>query len=186
MNEPDDDDRDDVKVGYRRPPKGTRFQKGRSGNPRGRPKGSGVRSAIEKVLGRTIVITVDGIRQRVPVTEALVTQLAQRALSGDATASRDFLKIANQAAAARAEDEAKPGGTNVVIKRFGDPTGCNGALEVLSIVVEVDDQLKVQPWVVEAALARGLKLSETDKALVEKFTVKAGDEIRQRMRKEGG
>lgn len=30
----------DDPVGYRRPPKGSRFQRGKSGNPRGRPKGT--------------------------------------------------------------------------------------------------------------------------------------------------
>ncbi len=114
----------------------------------------------------------------------MVTQLAQRALAGDAAASRDSLKIAGQAAAARAEDDGKPGGMTVIIKRYGDPTGCSGAPEVLGVVVEVDDELKVQPWVVEAARARGLKLSEADKSLVEEFTVQAGDEIRERMRRE--
>lgn len=178
MREPDDYDRHDAKVGYGKPPKRTQFQKGRSGNPRGRPKGAGVRSAVEKVLGRTIAITVDGVRQQVPVTEALVTQLAQRALSGDAAASRDFLKIANEAALARAERETKEGGVTVIIRRFGEPTGCNGALEVLGVTTEVgggSGALKVQPWVIEAALARGLRLSEADQALVGEFTVKADD-----------
>ena len=173
-------------IGYGKPPTRSRFQKGSSGNPNGRPKGSGIHSSVEKVLSRTISITVDGVRKRVPITEAMVTQLAQRALAGDAAASRDFLKIAGQAAAARAEDDAKPGGMTVIIKRFGPPTGCNGALELLGVVAEVGDELRVQPWVVEAARARGLKLSETDEALVEGFTVKAGDEIRERMRGDGG
>ena len=35
-----DDDQPDYKVGYKKPPLHTRFQKGQSGNPRGRPKGS--------------------------------------------------------------------------------------------------------------------------------------------------
>ena len=173
-------------VGYGKPPRRNQFQKGKSGNPKGRPKGSGVRTSVEKVLARTIPITVDGVRRRVPITEAMVTQLAQRALAGDPAASRDFLKIASQTATARAEDDAKGENWTVIVKRYGNPAGCNGALEVLGVVVEVDDVLKVQPWVVEAALARGLKLSEIDEALVEEFTVQAGDEIRERMRGDGG
>ena len=31
---------DDYAVGYKKPPLHTRFKKGQSGNPRGRPKGS--------------------------------------------------------------------------------------------------------------------------------------------------
>ncbi|MES2896053.1 MAG: DUF5681 domain-containing protein [Pseudomonadota bacterium] len=51
---------DDREIGYKRPPRHSRFQKGRSGNPRGRPRGSGVRSAAEKVLDRLVTATVDG------------------------------------------------------------------------------------------------------------------------------
>jgi hypothetical protein len=177
---------EDDGVGYRKPPRRSQFQKGKSGNPNGRPKGSGVRTAMEKVAARTIPMTVEGKRSKVPATEALLMQMLQRALEGDATARRDFLKIADQVSKARAEDDAKGENWTVIVKRYGNPAGCNGALEVVGVVVEVDDQLKVQPWVVEAARARGLKLSEIDEALVEEFTVQAGDEIRERMRGDGG
>lgn len=33
------DNDDDYEVGYKRPPKNSRFKKGQSGNPKGRPKG---------------------------------------------------------------------------------------------------------------------------------------------------
>jgi hypothetical protein len=33
------DDTEDIAVGYRKPPRVTRFTKGRSGNPAGRPRG---------------------------------------------------------------------------------------------------------------------------------------------------
>ena len=36
---PSDQKRDD-EVGYRKPPRRTRFRKGQSGNPRGRPSGA--------------------------------------------------------------------------------------------------------------------------------------------------
>lgn len=96
MSEANDYDPGEDHVGYGKPPKRSQFQKGSSGNPRGRPKGSGVRSAVEKVLERTVTVTVDGQRRKVPITEALVLQLAQRGLAGDATASRDFLKVADR------------------------------------------------------------------------------------------
>lgn len=168
-------------VGYGNPPKAQRFQKGQSGNPKGRPKGSGIRSALDKVLERKVPITIDGKRRKVPVTEAIVTQLVHKALGGDAAARRDFLKIADQAAQARAAEaatEKKSGGLTVLLTRFGDPEGCTGALELLGATVEVGDgsgQLKIQPWVVEAAAARGLKLTAEEEELVKSFTVTPED-----------
>ena len=35
-----DNDNHDEDVGYQRPPKASQFKKGRSGNPRGRPRGA--------------------------------------------------------------------------------------------------------------------------------------------------
>jgi hypothetical protein len=161
-------------VGYGRPPKARRFVKGRSGNPRGRPKGSGLRSSAEKVLDRKVTVTEDGVQRTATIIEALLLQMSQRALAGDAVARRELLKIAGQVAQAAADADTKGGGTTVVIKRFGQPKGCTGALEVLGVIIEVGDgsgALKVQPWVLEAALARGARLSDADRDLVEQFTV---------------
>jgi hypothetical protein len=183
----DDDDQagggaqDRDQVGYAKPPRAKQFKKGQSGNPKGRPKGSGIRDAVDKVLQRTVLITVDGKQRRVPVTEAMMMQLTQRGLSGDPTASRDFMKIADQSAQAHVAKEAKDKenrGFNVQIVRFGPPDDCNGALELLDVIVEVGDgsgQLRVQPWVVEAAQARGLNLSQADQDHVEAFTVTPED-----------
>jgi hypothetical protein len=95
-----EDERDEGNIGYRRPPRHSRFRKGQSGNPSGRRKGSGIRSALEKVLDRKVTATVDGERRKVPLTEALVLQLAQKALAGDVRSIREVLKIADQVAAA--------------------------------------------------------------------------------------
>src|SRR4051812_4337181 len=56
----DDDDRP-YDVGYGRPPKATRFRKGQSGNPRGRPKGAqGLRSLLEAALAQQITVSEGG------------------------------------------------------------------------------------------------------------------------------
>ena len=184
MSSSDDYVQDDDAVGYGKPPKGARFQKGRSGNPKGRPKGSGMRSAVERVLARTVVVTVDGRRQKVPITEALVMQLGQRALAQDAGASRDFLKIANSVAQARAaEEETRPQEFKVILKQFGEPTGCNGALEVLGVLSIVKGHYKVHAWVVEAARARGVKLDQAGEDLVDEHLVQSGDEFTLRLGK---
>jgi hypothetical protein len=70
-------------VGYGKPPKHTRYQAGRSGNPRGRPKGSaGFEILLAKHLGKTVNVTVDGQSRRTPVREAVVLSLIKSLLNG--------------------------------------------------------------------------------------------------------
>jgi len=37
-------------VGYKRPPKATRFKPGQSGNPKGRPKGTSIKDRVRQIL----------------------------------------------------------------------------------------------------------------------------------------
>ena len=94
------DDDDDGKVGYGRPPKASRFQRGRSGNPKGRVGGS--RNLAETILGavmETATITENGKRKKVTKFEAALKQIANRAASGDLKASVLRLSITPQAEA---------------------------------------------------------------------------------------
>jgi hypothetical protein len=172
-----DDEAHRESVGYRRPPRHSRFRKGQSGNPSGRRKGSGIRSALEKVLDRKVTVTVDGERLKVPLTEALVLQLVQKAAAGDARSIREVLKIADQMAAA---SPVKPEGKRLVIeRRIIDPKDCNPALDLLGIVVPVDGRYRVAPWAVEAAMARKPRLSEADRVLISNSTLKPGEKRRE-------
>ena len=78
-------------VGYRRPPAHTRFRPGRSGNPRGRPRGSkNMKTVLQAELDRRITITENGKPKKVSVIEALVKKLVAHAL-GDSDRAREKL-----------------------------------------------------------------------------------------------
>ncbi|MBG0797425.1 hypothetical protein IYX23_07030 [Methylocystis sp. L43] len=71
-------------VGYGRPPQHTRFQPGRSGNPKGRPKGSKNFSTVfDEELAQPVTLTENGQRKRMPKGRALAKQLINKALNSD-------------------------------------------------------------------------------------------------------
>src|SRR3569832_1965710 len=81
----------DYDVGFKRPPVHTRFQKGRSGNPKGRPRGQ--RNAflgVADVLTREVPLRDKGRERKVTAIEAVVLVQIKKALDGD-TRSAVFL-----------------------------------------------------------------------------------------------
>lgn len=138
-----------------------------------------MRSAAEKVLDRMVTATVDGERRRVPLTEALVLQMAQKALGGDHRASRELLRIADQIAAAKPQPEDDK--TTVIVRWAIDPQDCNPALRKLGAIVEVEGRYKIAAWVVEAGMARRPKLDSSDDILIKNSTLKPGDRPSERL-----
>jgi hypothetical protein len=74
----------DYVVGYGRPPRHTRFQPGRSGNPKGRPNGSKNFSTVfSEELAQPVTVTENGQRRRMPKRQALAKQVIDKAVRND-------------------------------------------------------------------------------------------------------
>jgi hypothetical protein len=86
------------RVGYGSPPAATRFQKGQSGNPRGRPKGSlNVTTVLAASLREKVIINENGQRKVVTKLQAALKQLTNKAASGDLRAVMQLIELAQEA-----------------------------------------------------------------------------------------
>jgi hypothetical protein len=89
-------DEKDYEVGFGKPPASTRFEKGRSGNPKGRPKGSlNLANAFNKALSEKVTVVVQGRRKSMTKLDAAVTGLVNRATKGDSKAMQQCLALAH-------------------------------------------------------------------------------------------
>ena len=86
---------DDYEVGYGKPPKATRFKKGKSGNPNGRPKGTrNFRTDLKATLEQPVQLKIRGRDQTVGTQQAALLRLRETALSGDGRALDRLLELA--------------------------------------------------------------------------------------------
>jgi hypothetical protein len=103
----DDSGRDDEDtVGYGRPPRHTRFKKGQSGNPKGRPKSSlNLATVFHKEMNARVVVTENGIRKSITKMQASMKQLANKSASGDPKAIKLVLDAHRSLAAQKALED---------------------------------------------------------------------------------
>jgi hypothetical protein len=84
-------------VGYKKPPKASQFPKGKSGNPRGRPrKDPGIAAVFRKVSKQVVHTNGKSGQQRMTKLEASVTQLVNKAATGDLKAMKAFMQMASR------------------------------------------------------------------------------------------
>ena len=71
-------------VGHGKPPKHSQFQKGKSGNPKGRAKGSKNASTIlREMFHQTVTVIVNGKPKKILKIQAIILKLQQNAVMGD-------------------------------------------------------------------------------------------------------
>jgi hypothetical protein len=87
----------DYEVGYKKPPEHTRFKKGQSGNPRGRPRGAkNMATLLGEALDEKVTLTDNGRRRKVSKREIIVTQLVNRSAQADLKAMQILLGMVQE------------------------------------------------------------------------------------------
>jgi hypothetical protein len=151
-----------------RSPRTGQFQKGHSGNPKGRPRkqsalADAIRSAFEILFEKRVTVTQAGIDQELPVEEALQHRTYQDALAGNRAARREVLKMIAKREKAMADSGLRSQRTmpSAMRKISPDPRNADAAMCLLGIAApdksreEYDpDAILLEPWAVQAALRR--------------------------------
>jgi hypothetical protein len=79
------------------PPVHSRFKKGQSGNPNGRPKGSkNFKTLLEQALSKTVLVTENGRKVWRTVCELLFQRLAHEGVKGNERAAALLLRTARE------------------------------------------------------------------------------------------
>ena len=168
---PDDDEKNGG--GYRKPPRTTRFAKGQSGYPAGRPRGRHREAPYEAVLGRMVTIREGGVERDVKADEAFLLQHTKRALEGDGAATRTTLAVIEYA---KERISTLHGFIRTIVHVMVSPGSVTYALMPLRMAKKLDPyretaRMALEPWLVEAALARlDRRLSPADQRTIVKAT----------------
>lgn len=143
-------------VGYGRPPKATRFEKGQSGNPKGRPRNRHRDIPYDSLLGQMVTVREDGRERRVTAAEAFILQLTKKRLEGDSASARASLAAIENARAARLAQGIGAPTVRIQFRTFGL---CCVIEDIgIGVLVHPTDKERVRmmlkPWIIESALAR--------------------------------
>ena len=170
------------RIGRGNPPAATRFQKGRSGNPSGRPKN---RKKIEPspfdiLASPDLVIVENGVQREVTIEEALHQKICEKAFTGNKKACRQVMNMIVE----REKVLQSRGGRHSPFELLIEPTDPCNALEAMVLPEVVKHSAErsatnpavsfhlLETWTAQAALERrGLQqLTVSSKALIMAWT----------------
>ena len=88
------DEQRGYEIGYGKSPRHTRFQRGRSGNPHGRPKGAqNLATMLSEALNEMVTVAENGRRRKISKRRAIITQLVNRSAQADLKATQILLAV---------------------------------------------------------------------------------------------
>jgi hypothetical protein len=133
-----DETSDDDAVGYKKPPRHSRFQPGKSGNPRGKQKGvRNFATDVKRTLEVPVRLNDQGRARRVSTQEAVLLRLREKALKGDPRALLQYLELAkifnNSSAAESIGDKALAAEDQAILDAYAEevrsrpPNGANAS-----------------------------------------------------------
>jgi hypothetical protein len=108
----------DDRVGYKRPPKQTRFKPGQSGNPKGRPKYSrNLKTEFLEELSELILVREGDRTRKISKQRAFVKALVNGAIKGDMRAATALVSLCTRTFSNEPED-ARPPSRRPMISTF--------------------------------------------------------------------
>ncbi len=85
---------EEYEVGYGKPPLHSRFKRGYSGHPEGRPKGAtNVKTEMKRLVAAKTTIKIGDVVQKVTTSKAICMALVQKAMKGDVRAFSKIVEI---------------------------------------------------------------------------------------------
>ena len=116
---------DGFAVGYKKPPRHSRFQPGRSGNPRGKQKGvRNFGTDVKRTLEVPVRLNDQGRARRVSTQEAALLRLREMALNGDPRSIVQILELAkifnNSTAVESVGDEARAAEDQAILNAYAE------------------------------------------------------------------
>jgi Family of unknown function (DUF5681) len=159
----------------------TRFKRGQSGNPKGRPrKLKPPAPSPFAILDELLMVHEPNSVSELPLEDAMLIKTYQRAITGGLRAGKKIVKMILEREKLRFKSRV-PRSRRITRQIEGDPENALGALEILGIASREADAsvgdsrsgyLRLERWAVEAALRRRNfdELSSSDKQSIRGWT----------------